>query len=183
MYMRSPLEVKIGIYRVEDLSITPSKACDLAKLACDSIKDRLDVFLCEYTAKVQRAVLIRDYVIDHLDEAFSKGYIQVYYQPVIRSISKTLCGLEALARWIDPVYGFLKPNEFIPALENTRQLYQLDLYILEEVCKRSAPAWMTAYRSSRFPSTSPAWTSSPVTSSPRWKDEPKNTGSPTTSSA
>ena len=47
MYMRSPLEVKIGIYQVEDLSITPSKACDLAKLACDSIKDRLDVFLCE----------------------------------------------------------------------------------------------------------------------------------------
>ncbi len=136
MYMRSPLEVKIGIYQVEDLSITPSKACDLAKLACDSIKDRLDVFLCEYTAKVQRAVLIRDYVIDHLDEAFAKGYIQVYYQPVIRSISKTLCGLEALARWIDPVYGFLKPSEFIPALENTRQLYQLDLYILEEVCKR-----------------------------------------------
>ena len=136
MYMRSPLEVKIGIYQVEDLSITPSKACDLAKLACDSIKDRLDIFLCEYTAKVQRAVLIRDYVIDHLDEAFAKGYIQVYYQPVIRSISKTLCGLEALARWIDPVYGFLKPSEFIPALENTRQLYQLDLYILEEVCKR-----------------------------------------------
>lgn len=136
LYMRSPLEVKIGIYQVEDLSITPSKACDLAKLACDSIKDRLDIFLCEYTAKVQRAVLIRDYVIDHLDEAFAKGYIQVYYQPVIRSISKTLCGLEALARWIDPVYGFLKPSEFIPALENTRQLYQLDLYILEEVCKR-----------------------------------------------
>lgn len=117
LYMRSPLEVKIGIYQVEDLSITPSKACDLAKLACDSIKDRLDIFLCEYTAKVQRAVLIRDYVIDHLDEAFAKGYIQVYYQPVIRSISKTLCGLEALARWIDPVYGFLKPSEFIPALE------------------------------------------------------------------
>lgn len=134
--MSMPLDMKIGAYHVEHSDTDPSRACDLAKLACDSIKNRLDVYSCRYTPTVQRAAQVGDYVIDHLDEAIEKGYIQVYFQPVIRSISKTLCSLEALARWIDPVYGFLKPNEFIPPLEDSRQLYKLDLHILELICQR-----------------------------------------------
>ncbi len=134
--MRTPLEMKIGLYHVDDSSTDPSRACDLAKLACDSIKNRLDVYSCRYTPTVQRSVIIADYVIDHLDEACEKGYIKVYFQPVIRSISKTLCSLEALARWVDPTYGFLNPSEFIPPLENSRQLYKLDLHMLELICQK-----------------------------------------------
>ncbi len=134
--MSMPLDMKIGAYHVEHSDTDPSRACDLAKLACDSIKNRLDIYSCRYTPTVQRAAQVGDYVIDHLDEAIEKGYIKVYFQPVIRSISKTLCGLEALARWVDPVYGFLKPNEFIPPLEDSRQLYKLDLHILELICQR-----------------------------------------------
>ncbi len=134
--MKTPLEMKIGIYHVDHADTNPSRACDLAKIACDSIKNRLDIYSCRYTPTVQRAAIIADYVIDHLDEACEKGYIKVYFQPVIRSISKTLCGLEALARWVDPVYGFLNPSEFIPPLENSRQLYKLDLHMLELICQR-----------------------------------------------
>lgn len=134
--MKTPLEMKIGLYHVDHNETDPSRACDLAKVACDSIKNRLDIYSCRYTPTVQRSVVIGDYVIDHLDEACEKGYIKVYFQPVIRSISKTLCGLEALARWVDPVYGFLNPSEFIPPLENSRQLYKLDLHILELICQR-----------------------------------------------
>ena len=46
-----------------------------------------------------------------------------------------LCGCEALARWIDPVYGRLSPAEFIPVLEEYRLIHKLDKSIFESVCR------------------------------------------------
>jgi len=51
------------------------------------------------------------------------------------SKGRTLCGAEALARWIDPKYGFLSPAKFVPALENARLIYKLDKEILRLVCQ------------------------------------------------
>lgn len=78
---------------------------------------------------------IRDHVIRHLDEAIEKHWLQVYYQPVIRTMTGELCGMEALARWIDPEIGFLSPGSFIPVLEQVRLIHRLDAFVLEEVCR------------------------------------------------
>lgn len=78
---------------------------------------------------------IRDHVIHHLDEAIEKHWLQVYHQPVIRTMTGELCGMEALARWIDPEIGFLSPGSFIPVLEQVRLIHRLDAFVLEEVCR------------------------------------------------
>lgn len=78
---------------------------------------------------------IRDYVIRHLDEAIDNHWIQIYYQPVIRTLTGELCGMEALARWVDPHIGFLSPASFIPVLEQVRLIHRLDAYVFEEVCR------------------------------------------------
>ena len=130
------LEIKVGIYEVESTDMIPSKACDLAKLACDSIESRPETYYCLYTPQISRSAELKDYVIYHIDHALKQGYIKVFFQPVVRSLTTTLCGMEALARWIDPVKGFLSPGEFIPPLEESRQLFKLDLFMIEEVCKR-----------------------------------------------
>lgn len=78
---------------------------------------------------------IRDRVIAHLDEAIEKHWIQVYYQPVIRTITGEFCGMEALARWVDPQIGFLSPGSFIPVLEQVRLIHRLDGFVFEEVCR------------------------------------------------
>lgn len=129
------VETKVGIYEVKPEDMIPSTACDLARLACDSIQNRPEVCYCVYTPQISHAAELKDYVTYNIDEALAKGWVKVYFQPVIRSISTTLCGMEALARWIDPVKGFLSPGEFIPPLEESRQLYKLDLYMIEQVCK------------------------------------------------
>lgn len=79
--------------------------------------------------------MTQDFAVTHIDEAIEKGYIKVYYQPVIRAVSKKLCGMEALARWIDPEKGFMSPGEFIPSLEKSGEIYKLDSYIIEKVCE------------------------------------------------
>lgn len=129
------LDAKFGVYHVTDFNVNPELACDLAKLACDSIRNRLDVHILEYTDEVWNLSELRNYAVYHIDEALKNGYIKVYYQPVMRSLSGTLCGLEALARWEDPEKGFISTGIFIPALEDSRQISKLDMYMIEHVCQ------------------------------------------------
>lgn len=75
------------------------------------------------------------YIIENFDRALEDGLIKVYYQGLIRVESQKIAAFEALARWIDPVRGTISPGKFIPVLQKYHQLYKLDLYMLEQVCK------------------------------------------------
>ncbi len=77
---------------------------------------------------------ISEYVVEKLDEAIEKQWIQVYYQPVVRSLTGGLCGTEALARWVDPEEGILRPDLFIGTLEEAGLIHKLDCYVIERVC-------------------------------------------------
>ena len=85
-------------------------------------------------AKTAQGKDLEAYILSHLDEAIEKGHIKVYYQPVIRAVSRQLCGLEALARWDDPVWGLLPPEDFISILEKNRQIHHLDTSMIRQVC-------------------------------------------------
>ena len=76
------------------------------------------------------------YILESFESALARGSIQPFYQPVIRTISGQLCSFEALARWIDPVYGVIRPDEFIPVLEEHKLIHLLDSQIIREVCRR-----------------------------------------------
>ena len=82
-----------------------------------------------------RQLTMKSYVREHFDEALDLGYIKVYYQPVIRTLTGKLCGFEALARWESPTHGRLSPADFIPALEEARLIHRLDAYVVEQVAK------------------------------------------------
>lgn len=78
---------------------------------------------------------MENYILEHFDEALKNKWIKVYYQPVVRTITGAFCGAEALARWNDPEKGLLSPAEFIPVLEDTGRITELDLYVLEQICQ------------------------------------------------
>ena len=82
---------------------------------------------------------LRQYIKTHIDEALEKGWIQLYYQPVVRALSRTLAGYEALARWQDPVRGLISPAAFIPALEEIHAIHKLDLYMVDQICSLYGP--------------------------------------------
>ena len=79
---------------------------------------------------------LEKYILEGFEDALEKGYVQVYYQPVIRAISGQLCSFEALARWVDPVRGMLSPADFIPVLEREKLVHRLDSQVIREVCRR-----------------------------------------------
>ena len=112
--------------------------CDKAKLACDSIKHNPGKSFEYYSEKLETKNKLEKYVITHIDEAAEKGYLRVYYQPIIDIDTGKLIELEALARWIDPIHGFLAPGDFIPPLEEAKLIHKVDRFIAEQVCREQA---------------------------------------------
>ncbi|SDG12471.1 diguanylate cyclase (GGDEF) domain-containing protein [Selenomonas sp. WCT3] len=130
------LEMKAGVFEWEDKqSIQPIVALDFAKIACDSIRNKITASVQYYSKEIHKQLEIYEYVSSHIDVALEYHWIKLYYQPVVRTLSKELCSMEALARWIDPIYGFLNPGQFISALEDSGQIYKLDIYIVRETCR------------------------------------------------
>ncbi|MDD6366164.1 MAG: EAL domain-containing protein, partial [Stecheria intestinalis] len=75
------------------------------------------------------------YIVSHLDEALAKGWICPYFQPIVRTVTNSFSGAEALARWNDPQYGLLMPAAFVPVLEETGLIYQVDCFILKKAAE------------------------------------------------
>ena len=58
---------------------------------------------------------------------------KLYLQPKFSLADLTVIGAEALVRWEKPDGTILYPDQFIPILENSGRIVELDLYMLEQV--------------------------------------------------
>ncbi|MBR6220887.1 MAG: GGDEF and EAL domain-containing protein [Clostridia bacterium] len=128
------VRVKAGIYCISDHRVEVGLACDHARLACNSIKRRHDVSYAIYDEMMREQMRRQQYVIDHIDKALENGFIQVFYQPVVRVKTDEICSYEALVRWIDPEIGVLSPSDFIGTLEQYHLIHLVDEYVVSQVC-------------------------------------------------
>ncbi|MCR5605354.1 MAG: EAL domain-containing protein, partial [Treponema sp.] len=110
-------------------------ACELSMLACDTVKQSSISYYEIYTEKLRNELELKQYVQNNIDKATRNKYIEIYYQPIIRSLTGRLCEIEALTRWNDPNHGFMPPDIFIPALEESGLCYKLDIYVIEQIAK------------------------------------------------
>ncbi len=130
------LPIRVGIYqnRLEDADVPT--ACDRAKIACDALRNTFVSGFKYFNRTLSEGTKKKQYIIANLDKAIREKWITVYYQPIVRAISGKVCDEEALARWIDPVNGFLSPADFIPFLEEAGLIYKMDLCILDQVLEK-----------------------------------------------
>ena len=129
------VKVKAGIYYMDDPHGEVGLACDHARLACNSIKNRHDVNYCIYDDIIRDSLRRQQFVVDHIDEAIACDYIKVFYQPIIRVKTGEICGYEALVRWIDPKDGMLPPGYFIETLEHFHLIHLVDEFVVKKVCQ------------------------------------------------
>ena len=130
------ISLRIGIYLYEDETVSISGACDRAKIACDSGRNNFSANIYYFDSKMMTAIEDKQYVVGNVDRAIKEGWVKAFYQPIVRTANGRVCHEEALARWIDPQKGMLSPAAFIPALEESNNIYKLDLYILELVLEK-----------------------------------------------
>ena len=78
-----------------------------------------------------------------LRSAIAHDALKLHYQPQIRTTDGALHGVEALARWHDPVLGEVSPAKFIPLAEECGLIEQIGLWSVREACRQMA-AWRAA---------------------------------------
>ena len=130
------LPLHVGVYPRQTESVHTSVACDRAKLACSALSGTYGMAVNYYSQDLNDDLEKKQYIIENIDRAIREKWIRVYYQAIIRVANDRVCDEEALSRWIDPVRGFLSPADFIPALEDSKLIYKLDLYVVDQVLEK-----------------------------------------------
>jgi len=68
-----------------------------------------------------------------LYEALLKEEFDVFYQAFVDFSTNKIIGCEALIRWHHPRFGLISPDHFIPLLEKTKLIYQVNKWLLAKV--------------------------------------------------
>jgi diguanylate cyclase (GGDEF)-like protein/PAS domain S-box-containing protein len=63
--------------------------------------------------------------------ALDQDLLDLHYQPIVELSTGRLLGVEALARWRHPVKGWIPPDVFVPAAEQSGLACQLDRWVLQ----------------------------------------------------
>lgn len=73
--------------------------------------------------------------LDDVKSAIDNKELVVYYQPQYDTVTNNLSSAEALVRWIKPDGTFIMPGSFIPMVEKSELILELDWYVLDKVCQ------------------------------------------------
>ena len=115
---------------------------DKAYMALDGTKDLHKNSIVYFDEVLHKETVKKNNILNHMHQALENGEFVPYLQPKVNLRTGKLAGAEALVRWVDknekPIYY---PDEFISIFEENGFIIQLDLYILEQVCKKMR-AWM-----------------------------------------
>ncbi|MCI5746204.1 MAG: GGDEF domain-containing phosphodiesterase, partial [Erysipelotrichaceae bacterium] len=125
--------LKFGVYTIIDRNIDIKTMCDRAKIACDNIKGKYDVFINEYDDRAREKLLKEMTIIENMEEALKNHQFIFYLQSKIDLKTNKIIGAEALVRWNHPQYGLIPPNDFVTLFEKNGFITFLDTYIWEQV--------------------------------------------------
>ena len=84
-----------------------------------------------YSSEMTKLVWERVEMEASLREAFKNKEFIVYYQPQVNAKTDTLIGMEGLVRWQHPTMGLISVNKFLPLMQKTGLIIQLDQWVMK----------------------------------------------------
>ena len=129
------LSVKCGIFMLEKKKMSVNGMIDRAKIAQRYITDEFVQSYKIYDSSMKNTYIDKATLAGELEEGIAKGQFKVYFQPVVDAKTGKIASAESLIRWFHPKKGFISPGVFIPALEDSGHISELDLYVLDSVNK------------------------------------------------
>ncbi|MCR5482363.1 MAG: diguanylate cyclase [Clostridia bacterium] len=132
------LEIACG-YSIIDGSkdIAPEEYLKNAKTACLYAKKLSGNASICYSETMSRQMLREKEFEAEMKDALYERQFKIFLQPQIslQSGRRTVETAEALVRWLKIDESVIMPNEFIRLFEKNGFVYQLDKYVLEEICR------------------------------------------------
>ncbi len=92
-----------------------------------------------FDRSIQDAFSERSQLYQEIEQAIQAGQFVIHYHPLADG-NGGMTEVEALVRWQHPQRGLLQPGEFLPLAEQSRQIIELDHWVLTHACTQLA-AW------------------------------------------
>lgn len=127
------LSAYAGYYEIAE-GKSGEEIMDRIGMAWNSAKHVQRVPYVFFDEKLMQTVENEKWVESVFEEALKNEEFMVYYQPKVTLKNYRLNGAEALCRWKHDGQMIL-PYRFIPVLEQSHLICELDFYILEHVCR------------------------------------------------
>ncbi|MBU3840606.1 MAG: EAL domain-containing protein [Candidatus Ruminococcus intestinipullorum] len=89
-----------------------------------------------YDAAMKKSVELQNEITNSMYDALENEEFKLHLQPKYDIEKECVIGAEALVRWIKKDGTQFFPDQFIPLFEKNGFCIQLDLYMVEQVCKK-----------------------------------------------
>lgn len=127
---------RCGIYRIQDAAADVRNMCDRARLAMSVAKrGRSPKPFVVFDDMMGKEYIDLFEMLAQFDNSLKSGEFCVYIQPVVNPVTGQISSAEALVRWNCMGKGIISPQRFIPLLEDSGDISQLDLYVVRKVEK------------------------------------------------
>lgn len=132
------VRLRMGVYSQVDKTLDIERRFDRAKMAADAVKGGQSKAIGVYDAALHEAALFRDRLLEDFNGSIENRRFKVYFQPKfdIRPDKPVLSSAEALVRWDHPELGMISPAMFIPLLEESGMILDLDRFVWREAAAR-----------------------------------------------
>ena len=134
-YPEVRLRVRMGVYTIEPSCTSASSAIDKANFARKQVRSDTRAPAVLYDKKLEATQTLTGELLNGLTQAMENGEFRLYLQPKFSPKDFTVIGAEALTRWVKPDGTIVYPDQFIPILEATGRIVDLDLYMFEKVAE------------------------------------------------
>nr|WP_319486533.1 EAL domain-containing protein [uncultured Cohaesibacter sp.] len=131
---------QVGVARFDpDTMQTAADLAEAASIALDRSLETGERTLF-YSPALAADVHLQRLLEQEIVSAFEHSEFELHYQPQVDLKSRKIIGCEALARWNHPERGLIRPDHFIPILEETGKIVDLGRWIMQTAC-REAMSW------------------------------------------
>ena len=105
--------------------------CNLARKIAreNNTEDSVVIFREEMASQINHEIEI----LSTIDSAIVNRELIPYYQPKVNSLTGEVSGAEALVRWKKPNGTIIQPDHFVPIIERSGQIIQVDYFMYNEV--------------------------------------------------
>ncbi len=105
--------------------------------------------VCIFDAAMDASQKFRRQIELGLDEAISKGELELHYQPIVEREGLDIVGFEGLLRWTSPEHGEISPAVFIPIAEESIIIHRLGDWVIDRALQ-DCREWPDQYVSINF---------------------------------
>ena len=121
----------IGVAFTESAQDNAISLLQQADAAMYEAKSRGRGQICYFNDAMRLKLKRQADIENDLQHGIKNNEFELFFQPIFALQDPQIVSFEALVRWHHPKAGFVSPNDFIPIAEQTGQIIDLDLHLLE----------------------------------------------------